>query len=66
MPLTLVAGLGHLVSGGIDLAVLVSLLCGSLPGIMSVQPVRAAPARPRSALVLAATLILVAVRLLTA
>jgi uncharacterized protein len=34
VPLTLVAGLGHLFSGGIDVTVLVSLLLGSLPGIM--------------------------------
>ena len=34
VPLTLVAGLGHLASGGIDMTVLMSLLCGSLPGIM--------------------------------
>ena len=33
VPLTLVAGLGHIASGGIDMTVLVSLLCGSLPGI---------------------------------
>ena len=31
VPLTLVAGMGHLASGGIDTGVLVSLLCGSLP-----------------------------------
>jgi len=34
VPLTLVAGLGHLFGGGIDLSVLSSLLLGSLPGIM--------------------------------
>ena len=49
VPLTLVAGLGHLVTGGIDLSVLVSLLLGSLPGIMHRQPVRAAPARSGAA-----------------
>ena len=33
VPLTLVAGLGHLVMGAVDLALLASLLIGSLPGI---------------------------------
>ncbi len=66
VPLTLVAGLGHLASGGIDFTVLLSLLCGSLPGIaLSSQ---FAPRLPDSALrfVLAATLTLVALRLLSA
>jgi uncharacterized membrane protein YfcA len=34
VPLTLVAGLGHLMNGGIDVAMLVSLLVGSLPGVI--------------------------------
>jgi len=34
VPLTLVAGLGHLFLGTIDLGLLVSLLIGSLPGIL--------------------------------
>lgn len=66
VPLTLVAGLGHLASGGIDMTVLVSLLCGSLPGIaLSSQ---FAPRLPDRALriILAITLVLVAVRLLSA
>jgi hypothetical protein len=33
VPLTFVAGLGHLSLGGVDLILLASLLCGSLPGI---------------------------------
>jgi hypothetical protein len=66
VPLTLVAGMGHLLSGGIDTGVLVSLLCGSLPGIMLASLF--APRLPDRALrlVLAATLILVAARLLYA
>ncbi len=66
VPLTLVAGLGHLASGGINTTVLVSLLCGSLPGIaLSSQ---FAPRMPDRALriVLAMTLVLVALRLLSA
>lgn len=66
VPLTLVAGLGHLASGGIDYTVLISLLCGSLPGIaLSSQ---FAPRMPDLALrwVLAVTLVLVSLRLLSA
>ena len=66
VPLTLVAGLGHIAGGGIDMTVLVSLLCGSLPGIaLSSQ---FAPRLTDIALrwILAATLILVAIRLLSA
>jgi uncharacterized membrane protein YfcA len=33
VPLTLVAGLGHLTVGTVDLSLLASLLIGSLPGI---------------------------------
>ncbi|HVV26685.1 MAG TPA: sulfite exporter TauE/SafE family protein [Rhizomicrobium sp.] len=66
VPLTLTAGLGHLFSGNVDTSVLVSLLCGSLPGIMLASLF--APRLPDAALrlVLAGTLTLVAVRLLYA
>jgi uncharacterized membrane protein YfcA len=66
VPLTLIAGMGHLLSGGIDTGVLVSLLCGSLPGIVLASMF--APRLPDRALrmVLAATLTIVAVRLLSA
>ena len=66
VPLTLIAGMGHLMSGGIDTGVLVSLLCGSLPGIVLASMF--APRLPDRALriVLAATLTIVAVRLLSA
>jgi uncharacterized membrane protein YfcA len=66
VPLTLIAGLGHMASGGVDLTVLVSLLCGSLPGIaLSSQ---FAPRLPDRVLrwVLAITLMVVALRLLSA
>ena len=64
VPLTLIAGLGHLMSGGIDSTVLISLLCGSLPGIMIASLF--APRMPDLALrlILAATLTLTGVRLL--
>jgi uncharacterized membrane protein YfcA len=66
VPLTLIAGMGHLVTGGIDTGVLVSLLCGSLPGIMLASLF--APRLPDRALriILAMTLSVVAVRLLSA
>jgi uncharacterized membrane protein YfcA len=65
VPLTLVAGLGHLMSGGIDLSVLESLLLGSLPGIMISSLF--APRLPDLALrlILAATLAFAGLRLLT-
>lgn len=64
VPLTLVAGLGHLSNGDVDVTMLASLLLGSLPGIMIAS--RFAPRLPDTALrvVLAVTLMLVALRLL--
>ena len=66
VPLTLVAGLGHLMGGGIDVSVLESLLMGSLPGIVLASLF--APRLPDLALrlVLAATLMVSGLRLLTA
>lgn len=66
VPLTLVAGMGHFASGGIDTGVLVSLLCGSLPGIVLASLY--APRLPDRVLriVLAVTLTVVAIRLLSA
>jgi uncharacterized membrane protein YfcA len=66
VPLTLVAGMGHLASGGVDTGILISLLCGSLPGIMLSSLF--APRLPDRALriVLAVTLTVVAIRLLSA
>jgi uncharacterized membrane protein YfcA len=63
--LTLVAGLGHLANGGIDVAVLESLLLGSLPGIIISSLF--APRLPDLALrlILAATLTLSGWRLLS-
>ncbi|HKY17854.1 MAG TPA: sulfite exporter TauE/SafE family protein [Rhizomicrobium sp.] len=66
VPLTLVAGMGHLMTGGVDMGVLISLLCGSLPGIMLASLF--APRMPDKALrlVLAITLTVIAIRLLSA
>lgn len=66
VPLTLVAGLGHLAAGGVDTGVLLSLLCGSLPGIILASLF--APRLPDGLLrtVLAITLTVVAIRLFSA
>ena len=66
VPLTLVAGLGHLMSGGIDVTVLESLLVGSLPGVIIASLF--APRLPDLALrlILAATLTVSGLRLLLA
>ena len=66
VPLTLVAGLGHLYSGGVDLAVLISLLMGSLPGIMLSSLFAPRLSDRALRLILSGTLILVAARLLLA
>ena len=65
VPLTLVAGLGHLMSGRIDVGMLESLLSGSIPGIMLSSFF--APRLPDLALrlILAATLAVTGARLLT-
>lgn len=65
VPLTLLAGMGHLLGGGVNTGVLVSLLCGSLPGIVLASFF--APRLPDRALrlILAATLMIVSVRLLS-
>ena len=49
VPLTLVAGMGHLMSGGIDIGVLVSLLLRFAARHRAGQPVRTAPARSGAA-----------------
>ena len=63
VPLTLAAGLGHWFLGSINVDVLMSLLVGSIPGILIGS--YAAPRIPETALrfVLAATLVLVATKL---
>jgi hypothetical protein len=66
VPLTLVAGMGHWLLGSVDLVMLMSLLIGSLPGIAigSHLSTRAPEALLRN--LLAATLVLVGVRLVWA
>jgi uncharacterized membrane protein YfcA len=66
VPLTLVAGMGHLAGGGVDTQVLVSLLCGSIPGIMLASLFAPRLPDPALRLILAATLTAVAIRLLSA
>ncbi|HEY4942426.1 MAG TPA: sulfite exporter TauE/SafE family protein [Rhizomicrobium sp.] len=64
VPLTLLAGVGHLMGGSINTTTLISLLIGSLPGIVIASSF--APRLPDTALrlVLAGTLILVAAKML--
>ena len=64
VPLTLVAGVGHLIGGTINASLLIALLIGSLPGIMLSSAF--APRLPDTALrlVLALTLVVAATKLL--
>jgi hypothetical protein len=64
VPLTLIAGAGHLMMGHIDVAMLASLLLGSLPGIMLASNL--APRLPENFLryALSTILVVVSVKLL--
>lgn len=66
VPLTLIAGIGHWLMGSVDLTLMVSLLAGSIPGIIvgSLLATRSSDAVLRP--ILAVTLLVSAVRLLTA
>ena len=63
VPLTLAAGIGHLFLGSINFDVLISLLAGSIPGILIGSYAAARIPEMALRLVLAATLILVATKL---
>ena len=64
VPLTLIAGLGHWVMGSVDIALMLALLAGSIPGIVvgSLLSGRSSDAILRP--VLASTLLVVSVRML--
>ncbi|MDE2579849.1 MAG: sulfite exporter TauE/SafE family protein [Hyphomicrobiales bacterium] len=66
VPLTLVAGMGHWMIGSVDVAMLVALLCGSVPGIIAGSCL--APRIPAGALrtVLAVVLLAVGFKMLSA
>ena len=66
VPLTLIAGVGHWIMGSVDIALMLALLVGSIPGIIlgSLLGARSSDAVLRP--VLAVTLLIVSVRLLTA
>jgi uncharacterized membrane protein YfcA len=64
VPLTLVAGAGHWMIGTVDLLIIVALLVGSLPGIILGSYFAVRVAEPALRLLLAATLIVVAGKLL--
>jgi len=65
VPLTLIAGIGHWMMGSVDWRLLVSLLCGSIPGIVigSLLAVRMPDRVLRP--ILAGTLALVALKMMT-
>ena len=66
VPLTLIAGIGHWLMGSVDLTLMVALLAGSIPGIVvgSLLATRSSDSVLRP--ILAATLLLSSVKLLTA
>lgn len=66
VPLTLIAGIGHWLMGSVDLTLMVALLAGSIPGIIvgSLLATRSSDAVLRP--ILAATLLLSSIKLLTA
>lgn len=66
VPLTLIAGIGHWLMGSVDVTLMLSLLAGSIPGIIvgSLLATRSSDSVLRP--VLAITLLLSSVRLLTA
>jgi hypothetical protein len=63
VPLTLVAGMGHWLLGSVDVAMLLSLLIGSLPGIVVGSHLSARAPEVLLRNLLAAVLVLVGVRL---
>ena len=66
VPLTLIAGIGHWLMGSVDFTLMLSLLAGSIPGIVlgSILATRSSDSVLRP--ILAVTLLIVSVRLLTA
>jgi uncharacterized membrane protein YfcA len=66
VPLTLIAGIGHWLMGSVDLTLMLSLLAGSIPGVIvgSLLATRSSDSVLRP--VLAVTLLIVSARLLTA
>ncbi len=64
VPLTLVAGFGHWLIGSVDLALLLSLLCGSVPGIVVGSLIGSRASDKLLRPLLAAVLVLVATKLL--
>jgi uncharacterized membrane protein YfcA len=65
VPLTLIAGLGHWMMGSVDWRLLISLLSGSIPGIVLGSLLSARTPDGVLRPILAATLVLVGVKLLT-
>ena len=66
VPLTLIAGIGHWLMGSVDVTLMLSLLAGSIPGIIVGSMLATRPSDAVLRPVLAVTLLVVSVRLLTA
>ena len=64
VPLTLIAGIGHLLMGSVNLTLMLALLAGSIPGIIIGSLVASNVSDKLLRIVLATTLFIVAVRLL--
>jgi hypothetical protein len=63
VPITMLAGLGHWWLGSVDGMLLISLLCGSIPGVIMGSALSARLPEPTTRIVLAVTLIVVGTRL---
>jgi uncharacterized membrane protein YfcA len=66
VPLTLIAGIGHWIIGAVDFPLMLSLLVGSIPGVIIGSMLASRTSDKVLRPVLAVTLLIVAVRLLTA
>ncbi len=66
VPLTLIAGIGHWLIGAVDFPLMLSLLVGSIPGVIIGSMLASRTSDKVLRPVLAVTLLIVAVRLLTA
>ena len=64
VPLTLIAGIGHLLMGSVNLTLMLALLAGSIPGIIIGSLVASNVSDKLLRIVLATTLFIVAIRLL--
>ena len=64
MPLTLIGGVGHWLIGSVDLALLGSLLVGSIPGVVAGSLASTRIPDHRLRMILACTLVIVGMKVL--